>query len=267
VQVQSSTISRSEQAARQAQHMVDAAFATDEQIHLFVVPDKPGELPAEMTASEVSFSRDQRDQAIRWTKIALRARWAVFRSATKAAPPEPEPELPDFDFGPPAHRATKPSGRGIGIGDEPPSKYRKINDRAMANFPKWVPALFGKKATKTGEGGYRVSSKALGRDLQEDLSIAPEGIVDFGIADMGDPREGRRPPLDVIIEYGGLGLDLNGAFRWLSEKLDNKTEEPGGDKPKASANETQSGLAIVRVADVEGKKSIGFGRGASRAAS
>jgi putative DNA primase/helicase len=170
---------------------------------------------------------------------------------------DPQPAyVSNDDFYPAPHRAAKPSGRGLGKGDEPPSKYRKINDLAMVNFSKWVPALFGKKAVRTDEGGYRVSSKALGRDLQEDLSIAPEGICDFGLADMGDEREGRRSPLDVVIEYGGLRLDLDGAFQWLSERLDNKTKEPASDEPepKPSAPETQSGLAIVRVVDIEGKK-------------
>jgi putative DNA primase/helicase len=176
------------------------------------------------------------------------------------APPT-EPTIITIGDAPP--RAAKPSGRGLGTGDEPPSKWRKLNDLAMANFDRWVPALFGKKAVKTGvktsiktgvktsDGGFRVSSKSLGRDLQEDLSIHPDGIVDYGLADMGDEREGKRTPLDVIVEYGGLGLDLDGAFRWLSEKLGDKTDEP---KAKASAPETQSGMAIVRVADVEGKK-------------
>lgn len=47
-----------------------------------------------------------------------------------------------------------------------------------------------------------MSSHALGRNLEEDLSIAPSGIVDFGVADMGDSRAGKRTPIDVIIEYG-----------------------------------------------------------------
>ena len=44
-------------------------------------------------------------------------------------------------------------------------------------------------------GGYRVSSSDLHRELEEDLSIdkSPEGIVDFGVADMGDERAGAHP--------------------------------------------------------------------------
>lgn len=76
MQIDSTTSPTIEQAAA---FKVDRAFATDDQIHLFVMPDKPGELPPEMTAAEVSFSRAERAQAIRWTEIALRARWVIFR--------------------------------------------------------------------------------------------------------------------------------------------------------------------------------------------
>jgi AAA domain len=246
VQTQSSSSPRSEQAARQAQHMVDAAFATDETIHLFVVPDKPGDpLPDEMTEAEVSFSRDQRLQAIRWTKLALRARWAVFRSKTKAAPPKSEPEPPGFD--PPPHiRATKSSGRGIGTGDEP-SPWREINDRAMAHFERWVPKLFP-AAVKTASGGYRVSSKSLGRNLQEDISIAPEGICDFGVADMGDPDEGRRSPIALVMEW--LDLEFLPAMRWLEKALLLRdTEEPGSEAPKDEKPE-QAAPAILKWIDM-----------------
>ena len=148
----------------------------------------------------------------------------------------------------------KPSGRGLGKGDEPEPPWRKLNDKAMVNFPLWVPALFGNKAVRTSEGGFRVSSAALGRKLQEDLSISPQGIVDFGVADIGDAREGKRTPIELVEEW--LQLDFSAAMRWLDEKLHDKTAEPASDEPKAkaSASETQSGLAIVRVADVEGKK-------------
>jgi hypothetical protein len=48
-----------------------------------------------------------------------------------------------------------------------------------------------------------VSSRALGRNLEEDLSIAPNGIRDWGVADMGDSRGGARTPIDLVIAHGG----------------------------------------------------------------
>ena len=95
--------------------------------------------------------------------------------------PEPEPE---------------PKGKGDGKG-KPTStgvRWQKINDAAMANFDAWVPALFP-DAEQTSNGGYRMTSAALKRDLEEDLSFHSDGIYDFGI------EEGRTP-IAVVMEHG-----------------------------------------------------------------
>src|SRR5262249_8871431 len=68
-----------------------------------------------------------------------------------------------------------------------------------------------------GTGAYRVSSKALGRDLEEDLSIHPTGIVDFGVADQGDAYHGGRTPIDIIMEF--RNIDADAAFWWLDARL------------------------------------------------
>lgn len=96
--------------------------------------------------------------------------------------------------------------------------FRNVNAAALAKLSKWVPALFGSDAEPQQNGGYRVSSAALGRDLEEDLSIFPEGAVDFGLADMGDAREGRRTPIDLVIEFGD-SPDAIAASGWLCERL------------------------------------------------
>ncbi len=121
---------------------------------------------------------------------------------------DPEPydsfELPDDDeeeFIPDHVREAKSSGRGTVEPNKELTKYRAIDEEALANLDKWVPALFKNKANKTGDGRYRVSSKVLGRKLEEDLSIAPDGIKDFGIADMGDAREGKRTPIEIVASY------------------------------------------------------------------
>jgi RepB DNA-primase from phage plasmid len=94
---------------------------------------------------------------------------------------------------------------------------QRINTAALANLRAWVPELFGGDARLESTGAYRISSASLGRDLDEDLSIHPEGIKDFGVHDMGDPREGRRTPLDVVMEYGGKNSQE--ATAWLRERL------------------------------------------------
>src|SRR5262249_16715565 len=69
----------------------------------------------------------------------------------------------------------------------------------------------------TSDGGYRVSSADLNRDLEEDLSFHPEGIKDFGVHDMGDPRGGKRTPIDIVQEH--LHKDFTEAVRWLAGQL------------------------------------------------
>src|SRR5262249_43718021 len=100
--------------------------------------------------------------------------------------------------------------------DELQKKWKKLNSEAILRYSNWVPDIFP-RATKTREGGYRVSSIALGRDLDEDLSFHPDGIKDFGVHDMGDPRGGKRTPIDIVEQY--LHKDFNEAVRWLAEKL------------------------------------------------
>ena len=73
--------------------------------------------------------------------------------------------------------------------------WKNVNDEAIRNLDAWVPALFPAAVARKGAvGGYRVLSADLGRDLEEDISITSRGIKDFGVYDMGDPREGKRTP-------------------------------------------------------------------------
>lgn len=125
---------------------------------------------------------------------------AAARPGKPAAAPAARPPAP------PAACAGQASG-----GDD----FRRVNDAAMANLHSWVPALFAGRETVRGQG-YRVTSKALGRDLQEDLSIAPEGICDFGVADMGDRTSGSRTPIDLVVEWGAGTSQPKAALRWLA---------------------------------------------------
>ena len=93
-----------------------------------------------------------------------------------------------------------------------------LNALALANLDKWVPALFGDAAVyQPGTGAYRVSSKALGRDLEEDLSIHPKGIRDWGVDDQGGAHQGGRTPIDLVSEY--RSIDADAAFDWLDVQL------------------------------------------------
>jgi putative DNA primase/helicase len=125
----------------------------------------------------------------------------------------------------------------------PPSggdDFKRVNQAALAMLDAWVPVLFP-AAKKTGRG-YRVKSRDLGRDLQEDLSITSQGIRDFGVADMGDAQSGGRTPIDLVIEY--RGETAKDALRWLAPLVGVALTPPArraAAKPKAKpAAETRA---------------------------
>ena len=93
-----------------------------------------------------------------------------------------------------------------------------MNDAALAAPERWVPALFGAGAYCDTRGVWRVPSSAVGRDREEDISISPAGIVDFGEHDMGDPKRGKRTAIDLVMEHGGAA-DASAAARWLADQL------------------------------------------------
>lgn len=95
--------------------------------------------------------------------------------------------------------------------------FKRVNDAAMQMFEAWVPTVFP-GAVKRGDG-YRVSSKSLNRKLQEDVSITRSGIVDFGVADMGDTREGRRSPIDLVMEWQPGMTRPKDALVWLAARV------------------------------------------------
>lgn len=96
--------------------------------------------------------------------------------------------------------------------------FERVNAAALANLSSWVPSIFPGAKFQQSTGAYRVPSRDLGRDLEEDLSIAPNGIVDFGVHDMGDARDGKRSAVDLAMEYG-RGKDAKSAAFWLCDRL------------------------------------------------
>lgn len=110
--------------------------------------------------------------------------------------------------------------------------FKNVNEKAMGALPAWVPSLFPKAIAK-GQG-YRVTSKDLGRDLQEDLSIRPDGIVDWGVADMQDPKQGKRTPIDLVMEWLPASKPKD-ALHWLAQRLSIELSKPEPRKPKPKA--------------------------------
>ena len=142
-------------------------------------------------------------------------------------------------------QVARDAGKGIARDDWNSSPWDELNSAALANLGAWVPSLFkGKAQFQPGTGAWRVSSKALGRNLQEDLSLAPSGIKDWGVHDQGDEREGRRSPIDVVMEHDQKTFAE--AVEWLREKLGNghNYDSEGNDEES-----TNDGSAQARTND------------------
>lgn len=148
------------------------------------------------------------------TIAMLLARVEHFKAAAQAAKQASahgEHATLNLHFPRPGPRPASGSGDGNGY-------FRAVNDQAMRSLSSWVPSLFPAARRYGTTGGYRITSKALGRDLQEDLSITPSGIVDFGVHDMGDAQDGKRTPIDLVLEHGGVA-DAIAAAEWLCGRL------------------------------------------------
>lgn len=169
-------------------------------------PATPAEVrPIDPTV--LAYLRELVDES-RKRQAAAREAEAAAQRATQAAARAADP-LP-----PPPPAAAGPAGP---VGDD----FKRVNDAAMLSLEKWVPRLFAE--CKPWRQGFRVTSKALGRDLQEDLTIQADGIVDWGVWDMGDARKGKRTPVDLVLEWGGrVGVSTSKpaeAMRWLAQQL------------------------------------------------
>ena len=106
--------------------------------------------------------------------------------------------------------------------------FKRVNEAALRALPAWVPDLLPAAVAK-GDG-YRVTSKALNRANQEDLSITPVGIVDFGQEGTGDPKDGRRTPIDLVMEWLPTAKSKE-ALAWLAKRVGMVLTAPKPKKP------------------------------------
>lgn len=114
---------------------------------------------------------------------------------------------------------------GGGASLEGQSFFAKVNAKALHNLPAWVPSLF--PSARTYNDGYRVTSADLGRDLEEDLSIVPQGIKDWG-------EERGKTAIDLVLEWGGAS-DAVGAAEWLCARMGIRPDALGGRLPRRIA--------------------------------
>lgn len=95
--------------------------------------------------------------------------------------------------------------------------FERINAAALALLDSWVPSLFSSAKKHPGTGAWRVTSKALGRDLEEDLALHPSGIKDWG-TDEG------MTPIDVLVRFSGRKPAE--ALKWLASALGMTLSKP-----------------------------------------
>ena len=98
------------------------------------------------------------------------------------------------------------------------SFFTRTNTEALRNLSAWVPSVFPRAEFQPGTGAWRITSADLGRDLEEDLSIHPRGITDWGTHDIGDPRSGKRTPINLLLE-AGHSHRADDAALWLCNKI------------------------------------------------
>jgi hypothetical protein len=139
-------------------------------------------------------------------------------------------------------------GQGI------PARSRRRARSALENLPRWVPKIFP-TAKLTRAGGFRVASADLGRGFEEDLGIDPRGIKYFGIADQGDPRGGRRSPVELVAEF--QQVEAPQAADWLEKTLNSRgnghdtesAEPPPPPEPEAPTESASfTDVEITRLA-------------------
>ncbi|SDW21160.1 Bifunctional DNA primase/polymerase, N-terminal [Albimonas donghaensis] len=110
--------------------------------------------------------------------------------------------------------------------------FSAVKAAALANLGAWVPRIFPAADFQPGTGAWRVSSRVLGRGLQEDLSLHPDGIRDFG-------EEAPMTAIDVVMRWGGAATPLEAAD-WLCNAL--------GIDPANKGQGARAG-ALVRAGD------------------
>jgi len=158
------------------------------------------------------------------TLEALRARLAAMPAASAAKPVSSHPAPPEG------------SPEAFKQWSYKQSFFGRVNDLALKPemLAKWVSELFPPASLEPGTGAWRVKSADLSRPLEEDISIHPGGIRDFGVGDMGDldtegvDREGKRTAIDLVMEWlpeewrpreEGSEIGPAEAALWLCEQM------------------------------------------------
>ena len=90
--------------------------------------------------------------------------------------------------------------------------FSEVNRAALADIKAWVHAIFPRARFEPGTGAWRVSSADLGRNLEEDISVHPDGIQDFG-------EEEVLTAIDLVLCHGNHHARPLEAALWLCDRL------------------------------------------------
>lgn len=118
------------------------------------------------------------------------------KDAARAAAADATPRPP---------RPPTPAAPGGQVND-----FKRVNEQALAELDMWVPRVLS--GAQRWTSGYRITSKALGRDLQEDLQLLPSGIWDYG-------EEQGMSPIDVVLKWLPGMANAKDAMHWLAQAL------------------------------------------------
>jgi putative DNA primase/helicase len=143
----------------------------------------------------------------------------------------------------PAKAARKKSNGAAG------NFFSQVNSAALTDIAAWAVALFPTAKIETGTGAWRVSSKDLGRELEEDISIHPDGVKDFG-------EEEKLSAIDLVMRHGDAATPLDAAL-WICEQLKIEPQSLGYIEPKPGEEEaaalTEQWLGLKFVAEHRGR--------------
>jgi RecA-family ATPase len=142
-----------------------------------------------------------------------------------------------------------------GAQDTADNFFRRVNDAALLDLKTvglWFKRIFP-GAYQSPNGSWRASAEETGRadQYEEDLTIGVNtvtgklGIVDRAVWDMGDSRNGRRTPIDLVLEWVPTeslpkphlrSRPLRAAY-WLCEAIGRDPADFGWKDGLASAND------------------------------
>ncbi len=163
----------------------------------------------------------------------------------------------------PAPRPVPPAGQSSGPASGK-ADFRAVNDAALQHLGAWVTTLLPAARpyrNAAGGDGYRVTSRDLGRDLQEDLAIMATGINDFG-------TEEKLTAVDLVMRE--RGCTARDALHWLAPLVGVTLTPPKRQNGAGSAGDGRRpeppGEGARRVVEAAGSPAGGDGDGGEGAA-